>query len=290
MTEIENQQESEIRQCCMKEYHFHTDIARKYGVDEAIILYNIEFWIKTNRADKKHFHDGRTWHFNSIKAFCKIWPFWKPKHIRRKINGLITAGVLVKGNYNKSGYDRTTWYAFKDEKSWFSGREAISQKGKMDVPKKENPLPKSSKPIPDNNPCRNQDKKGSFLKTDLSSKESRQQYAMTLLLSRGVNEKVAKSIVCEQHTPLSSIEEVIKNGLAKEQDSQQTGDRFKLGPGYIVKALNQARNEGKVVGPTRLSKQLSANIKSSKEPYKPLSKTVFEKRKKHQLAALQASG
>ena len=124
-------------------------------------------------------------------------------------------------------------------------------------------------------------------KADLSSKQTEQQTGMSLLLSRGIDEKVARSIVYEHHTPLSSIEEVIKNGLAKENNAQKTGGNFRLAPGYIVKALNQARNEGKEIGPTKLSKKLSAKIKSSKEPYKPLSKIEFDKSRKRQLAALK---
>jgi len=109
---------------------------------------------------------------------------------------------------------------------------------------------------------------------------------MSLLLRRGVDQKVANSIVYDQHTPLSSIKEVIKNGLAKEIEAKSTGGRFKLEAGYIVKALNQARNECKVVNPTKLCKKLVANLAASKRPYTPLEPKEFDKRRKRQLAAL----
>jgi len=60
--------------------------------------------------------------------------------------------VLVEGNYNRGGaYDRTKWYAFKDEEAWFLERESILQKRKMEVAKMKNPNCKSETPIPNPN-------------------------------------------------------------------------------------------------------------------------------------------
>ena len=61
-----------------------------------------------------HYHDGRTWTFNSVDAFTKIFPFWSKGQIRRILKSLEDSGVIVTGNYNQSAYDRKTWYAFTD--------------------------------------------------------------------------------------------------------------------------------------------------------------------------------
>ena len=120
-------------------------------------------------------------------------------------------------------------------------------------------------------------------KSDLSLKDE-QHIGLTLLVCRGVDEKVARSLVYKQKTPLSSIEEVVKNGLAKEDEAKRTGGDFRLEPGYIVQALNQARSEGKVVNPTNLSKIFSEKLKRPK--FKPLNPEEFEERKSRQIAAL----
>ena len=78
-----------------------------------------------------------------------------------------------------------------------------------------------------------------------------------MLLQYGIHAKTAQAIVYEQYTPVESIEEVIKNGLAK----QKYEPGFVLQPGYIVEALNRARGEGKVVGPTKNSHKLKGEIK-----------------------------
>ena len=95
-------------------YQFDTDIAALYGVDESIMIANLQFWIRKNEANGKHFHDGRFWTYNSIEAFTKLFPFWTARQIRRILKSLEEKGVIVTGNYNTSAYDRTTWYAFGD--------------------------------------------------------------------------------------------------------------------------------------------------------------------------------
>lgn len=95
-------------------YQFDTDIAAMYGVDESIMIANLQFWIRKNEANGKHFHDGRFWTYNSIDAFTKLFPFWTARQIRRILKSLEEKGVIVTGNYNTSAYDRTTWYAFGD--------------------------------------------------------------------------------------------------------------------------------------------------------------------------------
>ncbi len=90
---------------------FDPVVAKKVGVEEAIMYSNIRYWCIKNKANKKHFNDGRFWTYNSIEAFCDLFPFWTEKQIRRILNNLIKKGYVKTGNYNKKGYDRTKWYA-----------------------------------------------------------------------------------------------------------------------------------------------------------------------------------
>lgn len=95
--------------------YFNDKDAVKYGVEEAIIIQNIRFWLQKNRANGKHFHDGRYWTYNSKPAFAKLFPFWSEKQIRRILDSLRKQGVLVVGNYNPNPYDKTLWYSFSDQ-------------------------------------------------------------------------------------------------------------------------------------------------------------------------------
>lgn len=95
-------------------YQFDAEVAKVFGVDEAIMIYNLGYWIRKNEANGKHFHNGRYWTYNSIEAFVKLFPFWTARQIRRILKSLEEKGVIITGNYNTSAYDRTTWYAFSE--------------------------------------------------------------------------------------------------------------------------------------------------------------------------------
>ena len=123
-------------------HSFDIDLAEAYGILEAILLNHFQHWIKHNAANEKHYHDGRYWTFNTVKAFAELFPYASAKQIRTALNRLIDAGVLMTGNYNKTTYDRTLWYAFTDEGL------TICPIRQMDVAKKKNGCAKKGKPIP----------------------------------------------------------------------------------------------------------------------------------------------
>lgn len=131
------------------QYIFDIDDAVDYGVDEAIMLYNFKFWINKNIANSKNYFDGRYWTYNSINAFSKLFPFWSKKQIIRILNSLIKKGVLITGNYNKIGYDRTKWYALMDE--------SILLNSQNELTKRANGIDQTVEPIPDNKPDVNTD-------------------------------------------------------------------------------------------------------------------------------------
>lgn len=95
-------------------HSFNINHAEKFGVREAVLMSHLAFWIKKNKASNKHFHDGRYWTHNSAKAFAELFPYMSNHQIRRALDKLVDEGVLVKGNFNSSAYDRTLWLAFTD--------------------------------------------------------------------------------------------------------------------------------------------------------------------------------
>ncbi len=100
------------------EHLFNVEMARKYGVNAAIVIRHLQFWIIKNKSNKKHLHNGRTWTYCSAQAFTKVFPYWTARQVRRILECLIDRGIIIKGRYNPKGYDRTTWYAFQDEKAF----------------------------------------------------------------------------------------------------------------------------------------------------------------------------
>lgn len=44
----------------LRVHHFTLSVACEYGVNEAVILQNIYYWVEKNAANRRHFHDGAT--------------------------------------------------------------------------------------------------------------------------------------------------------------------------------------------------------------------------------------
>lgn len=107
--------------CC------YVDDAVKYGPSQALFLWNLKFWIDLNKdkdaekediVEKKHTHEGRTWTYNTLNAYASHLPYFSRYQIKRMIDKLVKEGVILKGNYNITKYDRTLWLAFVNEDEW----------------------------------------------------------------------------------------------------------------------------------------------------------------------------
>ncbi|MGL5099898.1 MAG: hypothetical protein ACRC6B_07715, partial [Fusobacteriaceae bacterium] len=62
-------------------HSFNVDLAAKYGIEEAIILENLAFWIKKNEKNGKNFVEGEYWTYNSASAFQELFPYMGIKKI-----------------------------------------------------------------------------------------------------------------------------------------------------------------------------------------------------------------
>lgn len=153
---------------------FDTEVAEHLSVNAAILFQNIAFWCMHSEANGTNFHDGYFWTYSSNKAFREIFPYMSASQIDTALKKLLDAGLIIRGNYNKSSYDRTIWYAItesgkstfqksgmdiqKIENGFPKNRKWISEKSKMDFPEIENRFSKNREPIPDSNTDRNTDR------------------------------------------------------------------------------------------------------------------------------------
>ena len=138
------------------QHSFDIDIAKKYGILEAILLNNIQFWIEKNKANEVNYFDGEYWTFNSTKAYTELFPYVSQRQIQYALKHLRDEGILQVGNYNKLAYDRTLWYAFTDKGKF------ILQNCKIDYSEKSNGSCDDVQPIPDIN----EDNKTSHINTN----------------------------------------------------------------------------------------------------------------------------
>lgn len=88
-------------------------LATKIGLNEAIILQQIHYWlkIKEDKQDKDSYIHGRYWVYNSYEQWQKQFPFWSIPTIKRFFSKLEKEGLLICGNFNKARFDKTKWYS-----------------------------------------------------------------------------------------------------------------------------------------------------------------------------------
>lgn len=109
-------------------------LAIAIGLNEAIVLQQIHYWLETYKAadSRDHYKDGRWWVFNSKEEWVSNFPWWSETTIWRALISLRKSGIVVTGSYNKAGYDRTLWYSINYAilPKWENG---FIQNGKMDL-------------------------------------------------------------------------------------------------------------------------------------------------------------
>lgn len=97
-------------------HHFDVEDAMKYGVEKAVVLSNIRFWLNNNKNKDLSSvkHDGYYWMYNTARDMSNVLPYFTQSKTQRLLKQLEDEGVLIVGNYNKVKYDRTKWYTLSE--------------------------------------------------------------------------------------------------------------------------------------------------------------------------------
>ena len=81
-------------------------LAVKIGLNEALFIQQLHYWVDRS----KNIIDGRQWVYNTMADWSRQFPFWSQKTLSRTISNLEKQKLVISGNYNQKGYDRTKWY------------------------------------------------------------------------------------------------------------------------------------------------------------------------------------
>ena len=128
-----------------------TVLATKIGLNEAIVLQQVHYWIEINRTKQTNFYEDSFWTYNSMKEWNKSFPFFGEKTLNRIFKNLEKLGILKTGNFNKLRMDRTKWYTIDysklesyineletNENECLEEANANGQVDQMHLPEKEN--------------------------------------------------------------------------------------------------------------------------------------------------------
>ena len=109
-------------------YSFDTELAAEIGLNEAILLQNIAYWV-----------NGCYWTYNSAAAFSKLYPFWTPRVIKYALAKLQQGEYIKAAQYNKDKMNHTNWYTLT-EKGWL----LISKHGQQKQEQQQEPVQNES--------------------------------------------------------------------------------------------------------------------------------------------------
>ena len=156
------------------DYSFNDEIAKVYGVEAAVFIHNLYWWIRKNEVNGRHFYEGRTWTYNSMRAFTQLFPFWTHRQIERIIRKLKDDGALIVGNFNPSGFNRTQWYTLDDSiYSHYANPSAhFTERVNQISPNGDFSIHQTVKPISDSKPYNEPDKKENTLPIGRVQKKS----------------------------------------------------------------------------------------------------------------------
>lgn len=96
-------------------HYFNVEVAKEYGVNAAIILSNIAFWVVKNEANGENYHIGYYWTHNSVSAFNELFPYLTPYQIRSAIKTLVDEGIVLVNNFSEDRRDRSSWYTLTEK-------------------------------------------------------------------------------------------------------------------------------------------------------------------------------
>lgn len=126
-------------------HHFSVSVAVEVGVNAAVVLENIAFWVRANRKAGRHKHDGKHWTYGSTRHFAELFDYLSEKQVRGALDKLITCGYVETGNFNRSAYDRTRWFTLTEK------GERATQERQSEKPTKAKGAAGNGRPIPDKN-------------------------------------------------------------------------------------------------------------------------------------------
>lgn len=106
---------------------FDVDLATEHGIEKAVILENIVYWVRKNEANDTHKgDDGEYYTYNSAKAFAELFPYIKNRRMEELLRQMEQDGLIKSRNdMNQTTWDKTKWYTIGPNlRGYYDGENA----------------------------------------------------------------------------------------------------------------------------------------------------------------------
>lgn len=91
-----------------KPISLNVELACAIGLNEAIVLQQLIFWLKGGVYGVEH--DGKRWIYNSVESWHDQFPFWSTDTIRRTLQKLENMGIVLSEKLKKREHNHTKFY------------------------------------------------------------------------------------------------------------------------------------------------------------------------------------
>ena len=83
----------------------------KTGLNKAIFLNQLNYWIELNEQAGINFKDGYYWSYSSYPRMIeRDFPYWSVDTLKRAVTSLEKYGIVISANYNSMKMDKKKWY------------------------------------------------------------------------------------------------------------------------------------------------------------------------------------
>lgn len=120
-------------------------LAVKIGLNESIFLQQLHYWL--DPRINKNFKENTYWVYNTYSEWCKQFPFWSERTLRRIISSLEEKNIIISENFNKDAFDKTKWYSINYHalQTIENLSDRSGQNGQMNGPDSPDPMDKMTK-------------------------------------------------------------------------------------------------------------------------------------------------
>jgi hypothetical protein len=93
-------------------YWFDGEIAKKYGIESALLYEKIKEWVHYNTVNNLDHQKDRWWCRMTVMGFLRHFPFLHENKIRASLKKMLKEGIIVRGNLSTTQKpESTNWFA-----------------------------------------------------------------------------------------------------------------------------------------------------------------------------------
>lgn len=87
---------------------FSPTLAKHFGINAALVLQQVHFWVEHNKEKKKAWSGGHYWSFHTYEQWLEQFPWMSEPTLRRTFRSLEKRGFLI--SFQQRSSNRTKWY------------------------------------------------------------------------------------------------------------------------------------------------------------------------------------